>query len=81
MWLTKLLKYECNVQYKSGLKNKAANALSQFPAEVTLAAFSTVKEYYIDAIWKAIEWMDWIPQWKHVNAMRRFLFLKNTKKW
>lgn len=42
-WLTKLMGYQFDIQYRPGLENKAANALSRVQPSMSLLALSTPK--------------------------------------
>ena len=43
-WVNKLLGYDFEVKYQPGMENKAINALSRMPKEVSLATLSIPQE-------------------------------------
>lgn len=54
-WLTKLLGFDFNIEYKASLKNKATNALSRMDATAALMALSIPHTFEVAATRGAIE--------------------------
>lgn len=54
-WLTKLLGYDFEIKYHSGLLNKAADALSRVPYEAELLSISVLMVIDLEYVQKEVE--------------------------
>lgn len=53
-WLTKLLGYDFEILYQSGLQNKVTNALSRMEQPVELNSITTTRIIDVELIWKEV---------------------------